>query len=241
MKPNIIIVMTDQHRAGLRKAAGYPLDTMPFLDEWARRGVDFGRAYTSNPICMPARVSMFTGRYPSAHRVNTNYNGADAVYTEDILDVLKREGYKTALCGKNHTHRSPGDFDFCAEGSIVKNLSEQELNDEQALDSFISRLNTMEAHEPSPGGIKAQHPYRNVSSAFDFIDNAEGSPFFLWLSIAEPHCPYHVCEPYFSMFPPESLPDIETSHLNGAVKGWRYPWMRGIWEKLFGDEIVCST
>ena len=53
-KPNIIIVMTDQQRADLRKACGYELDTMPFLDAWAKGGVDFARAYTPNPTCMPA-------------------------------------------------------------------------------------------------------------------------------------------------------------------------------------------
>ncbi|MGN0777747.1 MAG: sulfatase-like hydrolase/transferase, partial [Aristaeellaceae bacterium] len=55
-KPNIIIVMTDQQRQDLRKSRGYALDTMPFLDSWAAQGVDFGRAYTPNPTCMPARV-----------------------------------------------------------------------------------------------------------------------------------------------------------------------------------------
>ena len=49
-KPNIIIVMTDQQRADLRKACGYELDTMPFLDAWAKGGVDFAL-----PIYAPAQ------------------------------------------------------------------------------------------------------------------------------------------------------------------------------------------
>ena len=40
-KKNVIIIMTDQQRADLRKGCGYELDTMPFLDEWAKGGVDF--------------------------------------------------------------------------------------------------------------------------------------------------------------------------------------------------------
>lgn len=54
-KSNIIIVMTDQQRADLRKGCGYELDTMPFLDKWAEGGADFAQAYTPNPTCMPAR------------------------------------------------------------------------------------------------------------------------------------------------------------------------------------------
>lgn len=99
-RPNIIIVMTDQQRADLRKSCGYELDTMPFLDEWAQGGVDFECAYTPNPTCMPARVSMYTGRYSESHHVRTNHNMKDALYTRDLLDVLKENGYVTALCGK---------------------------------------------------------------------------------------------------------------------------------------------
>lgn len=56
---NILFVMTDQQWADLRRGEGYPLDTMPFLDSFARDGVNFGWAYTANPICMAARVSLF--------------------------------------------------------------------------------------------------------------------------------------------------------------------------------------
>ena len=79
MQPNFLIVMTDQHRADLRAGCGYELDTMPFLDQWAAQGTDFRCAYTPNPCCIPARVSMFTGRYPSCHRVRTNHNIQDVL------------------------------------------------------------------------------------------------------------------------------------------------------------------
>ena len=97
MKPNIVIVMTDQQRADLRRGCGYPLDTMPFLDAWAQGGVDFRRAYTPNPTCMPARVSMFTGRYSQCHRARTNHIAIDALYSKDLLDVLKQFNIGYAL------------------------------------------------------------------------------------------------------------------------------------------------
>ena len=62
MKPNILIIMTDQQQAGLRKGAGYVFDTMPNLDRFASEGTDFACAYTPNPTCSPARTSLFTGR-----------------------------------------------------------------------------------------------------------------------------------------------------------------------------------
>ena len=110
-KPNIVVIMTDQQRADHRKVEGFPLDTTPFVDNLGGQGVDFGRAYTSTPVCAPARVSFFTGRYPAANHVRTNHNLQDAYFDTDLLQVLKAEGYATALCGKNHSHLGPEDFD----------------------------------------------------------------------------------------------------------------------------------
>lgn len=238
-KPNIIIVMTDQQRADLRKACGYELDTMPFLDAWAKGGVDFARAYTPNPTCMPARVSMFTGRFSQSHQVRTNHNAMDALYTRDLLDVLKENGYATALCGKNHSHHAPEDFDFhetCGhlgnEGEINTTLEEIEFA------KFLGRTEHMEVHYPSPGGITVQHPYRNVSSALKFIDEVDGrQPFFAWVSFAEPHNPYQVPEPYFDLFPPESLPKNRAGAEALEGKGERFSWLRGVWEQVLGTEI----
>lgn len=240
MKPNIVIIMTDQQRADLRKSRGYELDTMPFLDSLGREGVDFDCAYTPCPTCMPARVSLFTGRYGESHKVRTNHNGEDARYTTDLLELLKSEGYVTALCGKNHTHHQESDFDFAEtcghlghEGNLVLKTEV-----ERVFADFLDSTNHMETHVPSPGGIESQHPYRNVSSAFSFLDSLKkDSPFFLWLSFAEPHNPYQVPKPYFDMFPPECLPEIATGPEDCAKKGHKYMWLRSIWEQVLGEDI----
>lgn len=234
-----MIVMTDQQRYDLRKSEGYELDTMPFLDEWAAGGVDFGNAYTSNPTCMPARVSMFTGRYSSAHKVRTNHNEEDAFYTKDLLDVLKEQGYVTALCGKNHSHHKKSEFDFAEEnGHLGYEGEENTTKEELELADFLVNTKHMETHQPSPGGVEAQHPYRNVSSCLKFIDSLEKEqPFFAWVSFAEPHNPYQVPEPYFDMFPPESLPELRGKQTDLKEKGDRFLWLRTVWENVLGDEI----
>lgn len=237
-RPNFIIVMTDQQRADLRKGRGYALDTMPFLEEWSRGGVDFERAYTPNPTCMPARVSMFTGRYSQAHRVRTNHNARDVLYTSDLLDVLKENGYTTALCGKNHSHRSLTDFDFCeTNGHLGYEGEENGTQEERDFADFLCSTNHMEVDHPSPGGIRVQHPYRNVSSALKFIDETGGKqPFFAWVSFAEPHNPYQVPEPYFDLFPPDSLPAPQSGMEALSGKGERFEWLGEIWKDVLGPE-----
>jgi arylsulfatase A-like enzyme len=239
MKPNIVILMTDQQRADLRKSQGYSLDTMPFLDSWAEGGADFARAYTPNPTCMPARVSMFTGRYPESHRVRTNHNAEDALYTEDLPDLLKKAGYATALCGKNHSHRKPEDFDFAETNGHLGHEGNRKTRNEQeeAFARFMDATRHMEIHSPSPGGVEMQHPYRNVSSAFSFLDGRpRDKPFFLWLSFAEPHNPYQVPEPYFDLFPPEELPPVKGPEVL-KEKGHKFLWLRDTWEQVLGPDI----
>ncbi len=238
-KPNFLIIMTDQQRADLRKSRGYELDTMPFLDQWAEGGVDFLRAYTPNPTCMPARVSMFTGRYSQSHRVRTNHNKDDVLYTEDLLELLKKQGYATAICGKNHSHHNPEEFDFHETCGHLGN--EGEINTTSAETTFAEFLcgtNHMETHTPSPGGIEVQHPYRNVDSALNFMDQVpKEQPFFAWVSFAEPHNPYQVPAPYFDLFPPDSLPALHGKKVDLAEKGERFVWLRKVWERVLGEEI----
>jgi len=181
---------------------------------------------------------MFTGRYPSCHKVRTNHNIADVVRGDDILDVVKRAGYKTALCGKNHTYRALKDFDYVKATGHLGTKDDGTFSDEQKeFEDFLSASKHMESHVPSPGGVENQHPYRNVSAAFDFIDNHRGDdPFFMWLSFAEPHNPYQVPEPYFDMFPPESLPPVACGAECCELKGSDYVWERKAWEYVLGED-----
>lgn len=88
-KPNVVIIMTDQQRADLCGREGFPMAVTPFADSLALHNVWFDKAYTVAPASMPARCSMFTGRYPTATHVRTNHNVQDVYYTKDMLDVFK--------------------------------------------------------------------------------------------------------------------------------------------------------
>ena len=110
--PNILIVMSDQHRAGLTRRTGFPFDTMPVLDRLAASGVAFDRAHTTAPLCVPARVSLLTGRWPHAHRVRQNSAARFAQFDKDLFQTMKAAGYRTALVGKNHSHVTPAQVDF---------------------------------------------------------------------------------------------------------------------------------
>ncbi len=101
-QPNILVIFSDQHSAWAMSSAGADFIQTPHLDRLADDGVMFTNAYTTNPVCMPARVSMMTGRMPS--ELGMNYNGAvDSFFVSPALgEHLKNAGYETAWIGKSH-------------------------------------------------------------------------------------------------------------------------------------------
>ncbi len=234
-KPNIVIIMTDQHRADVCKREGFALDTTPFLDRLARQGTWFNRAYTSMPACVPARVSMLTGRYPTATRVRSNHNARDATYERDLIDVLRAQRYATGLCGKNHSYLSRDRFDHWFELSHDGGFGAGRTEQERTFDQYLRELHHRAAFEPTPFPLECQCPYRAVSSAIEWISTVEDRPFFLWLSFPEPHNPYQVPEPYFSMFPPASLPPTHSGVEALAVKGFKFQFSRELGGKAFPD------
>lgn len=100
-RPNVLWIIADQLRADHVGFGGNPVVRTPHLDALAGRGTVFDRAWVANPICMPNRCSMLTGRMPSAHGVVFNDRSL-AWNTNTCARELARAGYRTALIGKSH-------------------------------------------------------------------------------------------------------------------------------------------
>ncbi len=121
-QPNILLIMTDQHRLSGVGAYGPTPCRTPNLDALARQGVRFETAYTTCPVCTPARASVITGLYPHAHGMTGNPHQLGACVSElpdhpDLLPHrLQRAGYRLGFTGKWHlgtgqeSVRRPGSY-----------------------------------------------------------------------------------------------------------------------------------
>lgn len=231
MKPNIVVIMTDQHRADFSKIAGFPLDTTPFLDGMAAKGTYFRHAYTSYPACVPARTSLLTGRFPVAHRVTQNSNPAHAYYSHDLLDVLRGAGYRLFFSGKPHMHPEPADFDAYA-GPYFHTAGPHERAGDATFDAWLERLDHGVAHEPTPFPLEHQLPHRIVTDALEQVGSrTDDKPVFLWISFPEPHNPYQVPEPYFSMFDEAEVPAPATGAEVARTRGGHWQWLQTLIEE----------
>ena len=100
-RPNVLIFCVDEMRADHMGCAGNPVVQTPNLDTLASKGTLFPRSYCNNPICMPARASMFTGLLPRDHGVRVNGQTLRSDLPT-LPGVLANHGYRTHAAGKLH-------------------------------------------------------------------------------------------------------------------------------------------
>ena len=101
--PNILWLLTDQHRADVIGSAGHPVVRTPNLDALASQGTSFDGAYCMGPLCMPSRTSLLTGRYVRDHGVvNNRTEMSEPLPT--VVQSIRDAGYLTAAIGKMHLY-----------------------------------------------------------------------------------------------------------------------------------------
>ncbi len=217
---NLIILCTDEMRGDCLGANGLNADVRtPEMDRFADRAVNFTRHFTSFPKCVPARVSLMTGRYchTDGYRTITQHMPFG---TPDVLATLRAQGHQAALFGKNH----------CWENLLEASHEPPRLKPGQrglAVDhhSWTPRFAEIyhrfrdqpREDRPDPNGatpleLEAGFTYRGcrreasdeayTEQAIEYLTRVRNKdrPFFLQVNLEKPHPPYEVEEPYFSMY-----------------------------------------
>ncbi len=106
-RPNILLIVTDQQSAFMLGCAGNRHVRTPAMDRIAARGVRFARTWCSNPMCLPSRFSLVTGRLGSDFGIRHNNDGQRADIPAAVRQsaagwLLRRAGYETVWGGKVH-------------------------------------------------------------------------------------------------------------------------------------------
>ena len=119
-RPNIILIISDQFRWDNVGAMGLnPMNLTPNLDRMAGRGVLFRSAFSNQPVCAPARASIFTSQYPSRHGVWHNGPGLEENATT-LATTLRGAGYSANYIGKWHLAPGEGRAAGVERGGAVK-------------------------------------------------------------------------------------------------------------------------
>jgi arylsulfatase A-like enzyme len=110
-KPNIVLIITDDHAYQALSAYDNKFINTPNIDRLSAEGMLFEKAFVSNSICSPSRAVALTGKFSHLNSVRDNLDVFD---TSEVTfpKILKQYGYETAIYGKWHLKSEPKGFDY---------------------------------------------------------------------------------------------------------------------------------
>ena len=200
-RPNLLLLMADQHRADCVGAAGNSAIHTPNLDRLAQGGVRFRHAYSSTPTCTPARAALLTGMAPWNHGM-LGYGEVAPRYRVEMPRLLHDAGYHTEGVGKMHWHpqRALHGFDRTLLDESGREESIDFRSDYRSwFWSEAPNLNPdatgldWNGYTAKPYALPERlHPTAWIGeTALRFLQNYQGAqPFFLKVSFERPHSPY---------------------------------------------------
>jgi len=111
-RPNMVIIISDDHAYQAISAYGSTLMQTPNIDRIADEGVLFTKAYVTNSICGPSRAVLLTGKYSHINGFKDNESSHFNTGQDLFVKQLQRNGYQTAWIGKYHLGEKPEGFNF---------------------------------------------------------------------------------------------------------------------------------
>lgn len=200
-RPNIVVIVSDDQGYGDSSCYDHPKEvSTPAIDRLAAEGVRFTNGYASGYVCAPTRAGLLTGRYQQRFGFYEAGDSRTGMPTSEITvaDVLKKEGYATAVIGKWHVGIEPE----------YRPL-------QRGFDEFYGFLGHG-AHDYFELGITSEHNsiYRNdkpindtgyltnnlAREAVSFIERHKDQPFFLYLPFNAVHWPLQALQEHIDRF-----------------------------------------
>ena len=205
-RPNILFLMSDEHRPDVVGYEGNTVVRTPALNELARTGIVFRNAYTPSPICVPARQCMMAGQLPKTCGCEGWVDLSPGYPTFSRL--FSRYAYRTVCFGKLHhsgfdqmqgwTDRPAGDLHVTPphiEGKVEEEFSRHErpFQDFKWTDAKeVKRAGVGTSHltnwdkEWTDGSLRFIEEYYNNAP----YDREQTQPMMLKVSLVQPHYPY---------------------------------------------------
>jgi arylsulfatase A-like enzyme len=202
-KLNVLLVTVDTLRSDHLGCYGSKTVHTPCIDRLAGQGVLFENTISPIPLTNPSHYSILTGRYPGNHGVvlNRPHDLASDVWT--LPRILSKSGYKTAAFVSGFTLKRDVsrfidefelyDDDFSAHWFIPETCTTSGFS------SVLLRL-AQSIHLLSPVSGYERRADHTVSAARQWLRMNQGTPFFLWLHLFDPHSPYSPPAPYNKMY-----------------------------------------
>lgn len=229
-RPNVVLILTDDHGYGEVGAHGNPLIRTPELDRLHDEGVRLKNFHVNN-VCSPTRAALMTGKYSTRVGVWHTLGGRDMVFPEETMmpQVFADNGYRTQMIGKWHIGDSfpyrPEDRGF-HEVYRIGGGSPGQVADYWENGLFDMHYWNGTAWQESKGFCTDTQ----FDAAIDFIGRSKASPFFIYLSTTAVHSPVGAPDEYLAMY--EGQPkEIQTFYGMVSNLDWNVGRLRAFLKK----------
>ncbi|MCH6255124.1 sulfatase-like hydrolase/transferase [Puniceicoccaceae bacterium K14] len=226
-RPNILVIMPDDHQFDAFGVAGHPDVKTPNLDTLARKGTRFSQANNigslTAPVCSPARACLLTGQHPFRSNTNPRPSGSagDSVTIPPNLptspQLFGKCGYETFFTGKWHNDPET----LLRSFSLGENIFLGGMCHHDAV-PVMSRYQIEQGLQPTTSNKFSTEIF--CDSLIDFLSTRDQeTPFFAWMSLTSPHDPRTPPDKFRQMYDDEnlSLPDAfapEPAFDNGELE-----------------------
>ena len=218
-QPNIILIMSDQHRGDALNCMGNPSVISPNIDALAADGTLFTNAYSSAPSSTPARAGLLTGLSPWHHGM-MGYGRMGTHYQFEMPQMLRDLGFFTFGIGKMHWFPQKSLHGF--HGTLLDESGR--IDTEDFISDYRLWFNTqVPGLNPDSTGIgwnehrggiykldENLHPtHWTAETAINMIHHykdGNGQPLFLKISFARPHSPYDPPKRFMDMYQGRDVP-----------------------------------
>lgn len=212
-RPNIVFLCSDQHNTQVIRCHGHPLVRTPHLDRLAAMGVDFRRAYSVNPVCVPARAALMSGMYGSdvgSYCNSTPFDGRVPTWSNHLreagylcwsagkLDLTRGKDYGLQEATNGHGHDIGPDITSLFRRPLCYRVGERKMID--------GRTRTGPHHDASLAARGLEF-LRTTAPA--------SKPWAMYLGLLLPHPPFVARADLLELYPEReiALPRIPPDHL----------------------------
>lgn len=223
---NVLVIVGDDHSAGVTGCYGNKLIRTPNIDRLAADGILFGNAYANAPVCSASRQSVLTGKYPHSTGVTLLTTPFPDEGNVTIAEYLRERGYMTGVVGKTHFNHFTGPVPDHGFTHSVTHADYRQWLDQQDMPAIPDSIETLPDWKPfrDPARIWLNADMLPTavwesygSAAFDamkaieFLEAQKDTSFFLWVGFHEPHSPFNFPVEYAGKYDPADMPLPEGS------------------------------